>query len=436
MKLLLCGMWHLGCVTAACISDYHQTIGSDPDAEIIAGLRAGHPPISEPGMTDALAASVAAGRLTFTDDAASAASDADVVWITFDTPVDEHDEADVEFVMCAVEELLPLVRANALVIVSSQVPIGSSARLKASARRLRPEASIRFACLPENLRLGQAMEIFRHPDRVIAGVDAQETREQIEALLRPMGEIKLEWMSLESAEMTKHSINSFLAMSLSFINEIAALCERTGADAREVERGLRTESRIGPKAYVAPGPGYAGGTLARDIKFLKEAATREGTVHDVIAAVESSNAVHRRWMVDTTVAVVGGDVRGKTIAVWGLTYKPGTDTLRRSTAVELCIELALQGAEVQAFDPALHELPSELAKHIRLMPSALDAATGAHVLVICTEWPELAAVDGNQALSKLRLGNVVDAKRFLEKNFANAANYTAIGAPRRFRVNA
>lgn len=430
MKLLLCGMWHLGCVTAACISDYHQTIGSDPDAEIIAGLRAGRPPLSEPGMTDALAASVAAGRLTFTDDAASAASDADIVWITFDTPVDEHDEADVEFVMRAIEELLPLVRANVLVIVSSQVPIGSSARLKASARRLRPEASIRFACLPENLRLGQAMEIFRHPDRVVAGVDSQESREQIEALFRPMGEIRFEWMSLASAEMTKHAINSFLAMSLSFINEIAALCERTGADAREVERALRSESRIGPKAYLSPGPGYAGGTLARDINFLTEAATREGAIHEVIAAVNTSNLVHRRWTYDTTLAAFGGSVAGKTIAVWGLTYKAGTDTLRRSTAVELCVALAKAGATMQAFDPSLTELPAELASSIELKPSALAAVDGADALVICTEWPELADVDSTEALARMRAHTVIDTKRFLEKKFAAKADYFAIGMPR------
>jgi UDPglucose 6-dehydrogenase len=251
------GLWHLGSVTAACLAAAgHRVIGLDFDAPTIAKLREGQPPIAEPGL-DAL---LRAHAIDFTTDAARAA-DADVLWVAYDTPVDADDNADVAFVMDQVAKTLPHLRAGAVVIVSSQLPVGSVARLEALA------PNVRFASSPENLRLGKAIEVFTKPDRVIVGVRDEQTRKVVTELLAPITD-RIEWMTVESAEMTKHAINAFLALSVTFANELASVCERVGADAKEVERGLKTESRIGPKAYLAPGGAFAGGTLARDVAFL------------------------------------------------------------------------------------------------------------------------------------------------------------------------
>jgi UDPglucose 6-dehydrogenase len=440
VNLLVCGLWHLGCVTAANVSRFHPTVGWDPDPEVVAALRRGVPPISEPGLADATLAGIAAGKLSFVDDARGAAALADVLWCTFDTPVDEHDRADVEFVLGHVERLIESLRPGALVIVSSQVPVGSTARLAATARRIRPEGNIRFAVLPENLRLGGAMEIFRNPDRVVAGVDARASQRQIEAIFAPFGEISIEWMSIASAEMTKHAINAFLALSVCFINEMAELCERVGADAREVERGLRTESRIGAKAYLSPGPGFAGGTLARDLCFLEELGQRLGTTGAVVSAARVSNDVQRDWTKRKITALFGSDLQGTTIACWGLTYKPGTDTLRRSSAVEFCVAAATAGARVVAFDPLVRTLPQELSAKIELAPSAIAACRGADALVVCSECPEFRDVDPDAVIAVLRRRNVVDPKRFLEKSLRSRSAYFGIGVPsavtrRRFRTS-
>src|SRR5262249_19142379 len=230
------------------------------------------------------------------------------------------------------------LRDGAIVLVSSQLPVGSTARLAAMAPRLR------FACSPENLRLGKAIEVFTKPDRVIVGVRDMETRILLAQLFAPITS-QLEWMTIESAEMTKHAINAFLAVSVTFANELASVCERVGADAKEVERGLKTESRIGPKAYLAPGAAFAGGTLARDVAFLTELGARHGLVLPLLGGVRPSNDAHQQWARRRLEDRLGS-LAGATVAVWGLTYKPGTDTLRRSAAIELCRSLAAAGATV------------------------------------------------------------------------------------------
>ncbi|HET9317427.1 MAG TPA: nucleotide sugar dehydrogenase, partial [Vicinamibacteria bacterium] len=257
------GLWHLGCVTAACLASHRRTVGLDLDEDVVRGLAAGRAPLMEPGLDDLIGEGLASGRLAFTTSAEEALRDASVVWITFDTPVDERDEADVGFVRSRLEAIAPQVRPGTLVVVSSQLPVGSTRELT----RGWADRGVRVACSPENLRLGKAIDAFRHPARVIVGLEDPGDRERIARLFAPFCE-RIEWMSLESAEMTKHALNAFLATSVAFINELARLCERTGADAREVERGLKSEPRIGPGAYLGPGPAFAGGTLARDLRFL------------------------------------------------------------------------------------------------------------------------------------------------------------------------
>jgi UDPglucose 6-dehydrogenase len=330
--------------------------------------------------------------------------------------VDEDDRADVEFVVERATQLFPHLRDGTLVIVSSQLPVGTIRRLEEACRN----KTVSFACSPENLRLGTAIEVFTKPDRVIVGVRRETNRARINELFRPFTE-RIEWMSVESAEMTKHALNAFLATSVAFINEIAAVCEQVGADAKEVERGLKSEARIGPKAYLSPGGAFAGGTLARDIQFLTKVGAQHHVPTHLLASVKTSNDAHRQWVRRTLEALLGS-LAGETIAVWGLTYKPGTDTLRRSSAIELCQWLVQQGARVRAHDPAIKTLPVELAKIIELAPSPADALTGTAALVVATPWPDYLTVNVAPPI-------VVDPNRFLAKTLGNnpRIRYAAVG---------
>jgi len=304
------------------------------------------------------------------------------------------------------------------------LPVGTVARAEAALAAARPGSRVHFACSPENLRLGKAIQVFMEPDRVVVGVRSPEARAVIAALLAPVTD-RIEWMSVESAEMTKHALNAFLAVSVTFANEIAAICERVGADAKEVERGLKSEARIGPRAYLAPGAAFAGGTLARDVAFLEALARGHTLEAPLVAAVRPSNEFHKGWALRHV-----PDARGAVVAVWGLTYKPGTDTLRRSAAIETCLALAARGARVRAYDPAIRTLPPELAGAIELCSTALDTARGADALVVATEWPELREVDLAGALRLMSRPLVVDANRFLGGSVAGlGAEYHAVGAP-------
>ncbi len=424
MKVCVQGLWHLGVVTAACLAEKgHRVVGLDHDPAAVEGLRAARLPVNEPGLEELVRRNVAAGRLELTTEPAAAA-DAEVVWVAYDTPVDADDQADVELVVREVERLFPHLASGTVVLVSSQLPVGSVARLAAAFAIARPGVVVHFACSPENLRLGKAIQVFTEPDRVVVGVRSAEAQSRIAALLAPITD-RIEWMSVESAEMTKHAVNAFLAVSVTFANEIAAVCERVGADAKEVERGLKSEARIGPRAYLAPGAAFAGGTLARDVAFLDALAQRHALQAPLIASVRLSNEFHKGW----ALRHVPAD-RGAAVAVWGLTYKPGTDTLRRSAAVELCLALAERGARVRAYDPAVRALPPELAARVELCSNAIAAARGAVALVVATEWPEFREVDLAAVLGAMATRVVVDANRFLASRVAALdVEYHAVGAP-------
>lgn len=420
------GLWHLGTVTAACLAEAgHRVIGLDHDPVTIAGLQAGTAPVAEPGLDALLANNVA--RLEFTTDATTVTV-ADVLWVTYDTPVDADDRADVDAVISRVASVIPFVRDDAVIIVSSQLPVGTVAHFEDLVRQLRPGSRIALASSPENLRLGNAIKVFMEPDRIVVGTRTEEARQRISDLLRPITS-NIEWMTTESAEMTKHGINAFLALSVTFANELASVCERVGADAKEVERGLKTEVRIGRRAYLAPGAAFAGGTLARDVAFLTGLGARHHLDLPVLAAVRPSNEWHKRWALRRLSDRLGS-LSGVRVAIWGLTYKPGTDTLRRSAAVELCVDLASQGAIVTAWDPAVQALPSELTDTVRLAASAEAAAQGASALVIATEWPEIKSVDLDAALAGMQRRLVLDANRFLAGKVSGPdTEYYAVGAP-------
>jgi UDPglucose 6-dehydrogenase len=430
MKVCVAGLWHLGTVTAACLASAgHDVVGLDFDAELIRRLQAGQPPIFEPGLEDLLRQDLASGRLSFTTDVAGAAAQADIVWLAYDTPVDEDDRADIDYVVERAQRLFPHLLAGTLVLISSQLPAGTTRRLEQAYAAAHAQRPVMFAYSPENLRLGKALSIFTQPDRVVVGVRDARARQLVSQLLLPFTE-HIEWMSVESAEMTKHALNGFLALSVAFINEVAVLCEQVGADAKEVERGLKSETRIGPKAYLSPGAAFAGGTLARDVSFMVGLGRATENPTPLLAAVLTSNETHRHWP-EHKLQTLFGSLAGHTLAIWGLTYKPGTDTLRRSSSVELCQWAIAQGASLQVHDPTQRTLPAELfGSQLCATPQA--ALAGAEALVIATEWPDYLAVTADQIVGAMRAAVVIDPNRFLAKNLASdpRIRYETVGKAR------
>ena len=417
VKIASAGLWHLGCVTSACCARKFDVVGFDDESAVVHGLNCGTAPVSEPGLDELISRGMADGRLSFTTDAAAACTGADVLWITYDTPVNDDDEADVEFVLERARRCFPSLRTGAVVLISSQLPVGTCRRLEDQFPHLV------FAYSPENLQLGKAIQAFEAPARIVVGTRGGYKHPLLSEVLSHFCENIL-WMGTESAEMVKHGLNSFLALSITFINEIAAICERTGADAKEVSTGLKSDARIGPRAYLSAGAAFAGGTLARDIVSLTRVAREQGVRLDVIPAVKSSNDWQRGWALRRLVDRLG-DLPGHRIGLLGLTYKPGTNTLRRSSALELAHSLISLGASVKAFDPAVQSL-DEGGVQLTAEPTA--ALEGSDALVVCTEWPEFRQLDWRNAIAVMRRPLVLDANRFLEKEIAETqAEYLSVG---------
>jgi len=428
MNVCVQGLWHLGTVTAACLASVgHRVVGLDFDTSTTDKLTKGIPPLFEPGLEQLIKDGLACGRLSFSADG-EAARDAEVLWVAYDTPVDEEDVADVEFVVSRIERSLPHLASGSLVLVSSQMPAGSIRRLEEIAARRFPDRRFEFACSPENLRLGKALDVFLKPDRIVVGVRSEGGRQKLDRLLKTITD-RIEWMSVESAEMTKHAINAFLATSVTFANEIAAICEKVGADAKEVERGLKTENRIGPKAYLSPGGAFAGGTLARDIVFLNRIAADVRLTTPLLSSVRPSNEVHKQWATRKLQALFPNLSQAR-VAVWGLTYKPGTDTLRRSMSVELCDWLIARGATVCVHDPAVKALPGEWTGKVERADDPVAAVKGAQALVMSTEWPQYREVAPSQIVDAAPGIVVLDANRFLFHLAGHAMlKYVAVGMP-------
>ncbi len=429
MKICVQGLWHLGSVTAACMaSQGNSVVGFDFDTGTIERLKQGIPPLFEPGLEDLVKQGIATGQLSFTADAEQAAKGIEVLWVTYDTPVDDDDNADVDFVVAQIEKIIPYLPNGVTVLISSQMPVGSIKRLEAMAKQRYANKALGFAYSPENLRLGKALDVFLKPDRIVVGVRSVHDQEKLDRLLRPITD-RLEWMSVESAEMTKHAINAFLATSVTFANEIAAICELVGADAKEVERGLKTESRIGQKAYLSPGGAFAGGTLARDIAFLNKIGSEKCLATPLLSSIKASNDEHKQW-VKRRLQRLFPDLTKAKVAIWGLTYKPGTDTLRRSMAIELCLWLVAQGAQVAVHDPVVKEIPLELKGKVEKCDDALQVLQGAGALVVATEWPQYRAASADEVAHIAPQLVVLDANRFLS-NLAKDSRikYVGVGSP-------
>ena len=422
MHVIVLGLWHLGCVTAACLARHHRVTGLDFDEPVLAKLRAGHAPLHEPGLDELLTAGLAGGNLAFTSDAATAAAAADVLWVCYDTPVDADDRSDLDWVYARLARVLPGLRPGTVVLLSSQLPVGTCAQLTLQ------HPSLHFACSPENLRLGKAIEAFEKPARIIVGASSVPVRAVLEKLLAPLG-APLVWMRPESAEMVKHALNSFLALSVAYINEIAALSETVGADAQEVATGLKSDPRIGARAYLGPGGPFAGGTLARDVVTLTNLGVAQNLPLALIPAIKESNDGHRGWAFRKVSAALAG-LPQPVVAVLGLAYTPHTSTLRRSAAVELCRQLLGAGMKVQAYDPLIRTADTEHAD-LPLAPSAADALRGAHAVVICTEWPEFRDYAWPALLASMARPVVIDANRLVEKAVAPLPGvvYLTVGRP-------
>jgi len=429
MKICVLGIWHLGAVTSACLASLgHSVLGVDDNLENVKKLNTGSAPLFEPGLDGLIKKGIESGLLAYTNDALFAMRDADVLWVAFDTPVDEEDIADIDYVLMRIKLALVNLPDNAVIIISSQLPVGSISILEKFAIECYPDKHFSFSCIPENLRLGNAITIFLNPDRLIVGIRSQETKKLLENFLFSITR-KLEWMSIESAEMTKHAINAFLATSVTFANEIAAVCELVGADAKEVERGLKTESRIGPKAYLSPGGPFAGGTLARDIEFLGSLAKNKLLSIPLLSSVRSSNNAHKNWPKRKLLESFG-NLQNVVVAVWGLTYKAGTDTLRRSLSIELCDWLLENGALLQVSDPAVKTLPDHWGTRVKNFTSPLQAVINAQALVVGTEWPQF-----REALKSLpaKFSDnllVIDANRYIH-DYVNLSKvkYLSVGTP-------
>lgn len=421
MNITVLGLWHLGSVTAACTARHHSVTGLDFEAPVIAGLHAGRAPLHEPGLDALLASGITHGRLHFSLDAASAVT-ADVVWVCYDTPVDANDQSDTAWVLDRIDRVLPLLRPGTVVLISSQLPVGTCATLA------RAYPGLHLACSPENLRLGKAIEAFEKPARIIVGVSAEPARRVLETLLTPLG-APLVWMRPESAEMVKHALNSFLALSVAYINEIATLSEAVGADAQEVATGLKSDPRIGARAYLGPGGPFAGGTLARDVVTLSQLGQAQGLPIALIPAIKESNDRHRQWALRKIQAALSG-VTQPLVAVLGLAYTPGTNTLRRSAAVELCRQLAAAGVQVRAFDPLIRTPDADHAD-LSLSPTVADALRGAHAVALCTEAPEFRDYPWRELLASMARPVVVDANRLIEKAVAGTPSlvYLTVGRP-------
>lgn len=427
MKIAVVGLWHLGAVTAACLSHAgHDVIAYDADANTIKNFENNQPPIFEPGLDELLCNARKAEKLTFSNNA-NDLKHADIVWITFDTPVDDNDIADIPFVTHQITALYPYLQNNVVVFISSQLPVGSTRVLQQQCAKSYPNKSITFAYSPENLRLGKAIEVFSKPDRIIVGLETEQDKSKIENLLLPFTS-NIIWMSIESAEMTKHALNAFLATSVVFINELASLCEKTGANARDVERGLKTEERIGPKAYLRPGNAIAGGTLARDVNYLIQIGEQQAIKTPLFSALLDSNHAHKQWSCRRIMDTLK-DLKNKTITTLGLTYKVGTDTLRRSTAIETCEWLSQQGARLLAYDPHITHLPAELKTIIDLKTTLTESLQNADAIIISTESPEFHSLSADQILALTNNACIFDPGGFLANKLGNDARlkYFSVG---------
>ena len=412
-KVCVIGLWHQGSVVSGCLADLgYSVVGVDKDPKRVRELNNGVPPIFEPGLKELLTNNINLGRLSYTTDLSYALKGSSYVLITFDTPVDENDEVDLsEIFDTSSIELPKYLDNNSVIIVSSQVPVGTCDQIKSMIKQNNPSLDFDIAYSPENLRLGQAIEYFKNPDRIVIGADSVSILDRVEAFFDALNAPKVR-MNLRTAEMTKHALNALLATSISFANEIANLCDEVGADALKVVEAVQSDARIGPRLPLQPGLGFSGGTLARDLKALKNLGDKLGHETHLIDGVLKVNEQQNKLVV-RKLGKIYSSIKSLTVGILGLTYKAGTSSLRRSAALEIIKDLISEGAIVKAYDPkaSLDEIRAH--KEFEFCSDPYVVARGSDALVIVTEWPEFKNLDFDLIKSTMKKPVLIDTKNML-----------------------
>ncbi|EEB83240.1 UDP-glucose dehydrogenase family protein [Roseobacter sp. GAI101] len=428
MKIAMIGTGYVGLVSGVCFSDFgHDVICVDKDPKKIAQLEKGIAPIYEPGLEDLMAKNVAAGRLSFTLDLAKAVDGADAVFIAVGTPTRRGDgHADLTFVMAAAEEIASALTGYAVVVTKSTVPVGTNRQVKNVIEKANPALEFDVASNPEFLREGAAIDDFMRPDRVVVGVESDRAAEVMNDIYRPLylREFPIMSTDLESAEMIKYAANAFLATKITFINEIAALCERVGADVKMVSKGMGLDGRIGSK-FLHAGPGYGGSCFPKDTQALARMGQDHSSPMQLTETVIKVNDEVKRRMVDKVVDICGGSVNGKVIAVLGVTFKPNTDDMRDSPSLTIVPSLVGNGAKVRVVDPQGKREGEALLPGVSWLEDAYEAAQDADAVVLMTEWNEFRALDLERMAKRMTSPVMADLRNIYNPKDAERAGFTA-----------
>ena len=423
----------MGLVSAACFSEFGWTVSCiDNDPGKIEALRKGRVPIYEPRLDEFLERNLRQGRISFDTDLASSVGNADLVFLAVGTPMRRGDgHADLSFIFRAVEELVPHLNGFTVITTKSTVPVGTSREIERRMRMLRPDADFAVCSNPEFLREGSAIHDFTHPDRVLIGCESERGREVMRRLYKPLAlrNAPIVFVSPESAELAKYAANAFLAMKVTFINEIADLCEAVGADVQEVATAVGADGRIGAK-FLHAGPGYGGSCFPKDVTALIRTAREAKAPLSLIEQVDKVNTERKIAMAARIEAALGGSVRGKTVGVLGVTFKPNTDDMREAPSLVIFPLLQARGARIRAYDPQAAGKAQEAIPGVLWCESALDVAEGADVLVVLTEWNEFRALDLRR-MREAMLGNVlVDLRNMYPQALAEEAGFVYYGIGR------
>ena len=432
MRIAMIGTGYVGLVSGACFSDFGHVVACiDKDPGKIRELQKGKLPIFEPGLDAIVASNVAAGRLSFTTEPAAAVRAADAVFLAVGTPSRRGDGfADLSYVYDAANEIAPEIEGFTVIAIKSTVPVGTNDEVDAIVRKLRPDADFSVVSNPEFLREGAAIEDFKHPDRVIVGTDDERARRIMRELYRPLfiNETPMLFTGRRSAELIKYASNAFLATKITFINEMADLCEKCGADVQEVARGMGLDRRIAAK-FLHAGPGFGGSCFPKDIAALAAIGERHEVPTRIVSTVMAVNDARKRAMVTKVVSACGGSLHGKTIAVLGLTFKPNTDDMREAPSLVIVPSLEAQGARVRAYDPHGMAEARKLMPQLETTSDPYACIEGADAMLILTEWDQFRALDLDRVKKTLRSPVVIDLRNIYRpaELAAKGLNYISVG---------
>ncbi|GLT00861.1 UDP-glucose 6-dehydrogenase [Sphingobium jiangsuense] len=432
MKITMIGSGYVGLVSGTCFADFgHDVVCVDKDKSKIDALLAGRIPIFEPGLDHLVASNVAAGRLKFTTDLAEGVRDADAVFIAVGTPSRRGDgHADLSYVYAAAEEIAQAITGFTVIVDKSTVPVGTGDEVERIIRAANPDADFAVVSNPEFLREGAAIDDFKRPDRIVIGGDDQRALEVMRQVYRPLylNKSPIVEMSRRGAELTKYAANAFLAVKITFINEIADLCEKVGADVQDVARGIGLDNRIGSK-FLHAGPGYGGSCFPKDTLALLKTSQDYDAPQRIVEAVVAVNDNRKRAMGRKVIHACGDDVRGKTIAVLGLTFKPNTDDMRDSPAIAVIQTLQDAGASIRAYDPEGMEQAKKVLENVTYCDGSYQTMEGADALVIVTEWDAFRALDLDRVKSLLSQPILIDLRNIYPREMVEKAGFTysAIG---------